>query len=132
MTPLEFPEHPVPPVFIDDHGDVSVFRNVADAASWIEPIDVQNREYASYDSLGRLLDLVTDGRSVHISLAEREPNHAEPLLGILYSYLRACGDTMVDDQRHQLPQIVFHFMRYAEEPPQSLWQRVTSLFQTKP
>ncbi len=131
MTLSEFPEEPVPPVFIDDHGDVSVFRSVPDAAKSIEPIDVQNCEYAGYDSLGRLLKLSTDGRFVRISLAERAPIHAEQLLATLRSFLSASDAAVADDTNYALPQIVSHFTRYAEEPPRSFWQTVASLFHTR-
>ena len=128
MTPNDFPEEPVSPVFIDDHGDVSVFRSVSDATTWIEAIDVQNEEYRGYDSLGRSLNLSTDGFSVRISLAERAPSHAESLLTVLRSFLHAISDPVADDSSYQLPQLVSHFTRYAQQPPRSLWQTVASLF----
>jgi hypothetical protein len=131
MTPPEFPQDPVPLVFIDDHGDVSAFRSSHDAATWIEPIDVQNREYIGYDSLGRLLELSTDGRSVHIGLAELTPAHAGQLLATLRSFLRASGDPVADDPSFELPEIASYFMRYVEIPPRSLWQALTSLFHTR-
>ena len=131
MSPLEFPEHPVPPVFIDDHGDVSVFRSVPEAASWIEPIDVQNREYVGYDALGRLLDLATDGRSVSISLVEQPPVHADQLHATLQRFLRGVADPVANDLSYDLPQLVSHFTRYAAQPRRSLWQTMVSLFHAR-
>ena len=128
MKSPEFSEEPVPPIFIDEHGDISTFRSVPDASRYVEPIDVQNREYSGYDSLGRLLELSTDGCSVRISLAEREPNHGKQLLAALRGFLRACGDSVADDPSYDLPQTVSYFTRYAENPPRSLWQMLTSLF----
>jgi len=132
MTPPEFPEHPAPPVFIDDHSDVSVFLSVPEAATWIEPIDVQNHEYSGYDSLGRLLNLTTDGRSVRISLDEQSPTHADRLHATLQSFLRDVGDPVSDDTSYDLPRLVAHFTRYAPKPQRSLWQTVTSLFHARP
>lgn len=48
-------DQPVPPIFVDEHGDVSAFRSVSYAESWMEPIDIENREYTAYDASGRLL-----------------------------------------------------------------------------
>ena len=131
MTPTDFPEQPVPPVFINEHGDLSVFRSVSDATAWIEAIDVQNEEYCGYDSLGRSLNLSTDGFSVRISLAERVPTHVESLLAILHSFLHALSDPVAEDSSYQLPELVSHFTRYTQQPPRSLWQAVTSLFHTR-
>lgn len=132
MMPPDFPGEPVPPVFIDNRGDVSVFRSVPDAETYIEAIDVQNREYDGFDSLGRLLELSTDGRFVHIALAERTPTHADQLTIVLRSFLHAVGDTVAEDSSYMLPQLVSHFTRYTIERPRGLWQTITSLFQTRP
>lgn len=47
-----------PPIIIDEHGDISIFQSVEDAARYIEPIDVRKNEYVAYDSSGFLLELV--------------------------------------------------------------------------
>lgn len=114
MKSPEFPEEPVSPVFIDEHGDVSVFRSVAAAVAYIEPIDVRNREYCGYDSLGRLLDLSCFAGAVRISLAERIPTHTVVLLALLRSFLRASGDTGGDDLSDSLPHLVSRAEQYAE------------------
>jgi hypothetical protein len=79
---------PIPPIFVNDHGDVSAFRSVRFAESWMEPIDIENREYTAYDASGRLLALAADRRRVQISLAEQEPTHSEELAASLYTVLR--------------------------------------------
>ena len=49
----------------DRAGDVTLFENIADAESWLEPIDVQNGGYFAYLLDGRQLKLcVVKGRGI--------------------------------------------------------------------
>lgn len=43
-----------------DSGEVRLFPNLASLESQIEAIDVENREYSAYDSLGREVELSVD------------------------------------------------------------------------
>jgi hypothetical protein len=88
-TPLD---QPTPPIFVDDHGDISVFRSVGFAESWMEAIDIENEEYTAYDASGRLLALSADRRQTHIALAEEEPTHSSELAQKLQKFLRAVKD----------------------------------------
>ena len=108
------PALPTPPIFVDDHGDVSVFRSVPFAESWMEPIDIENREYTAYDAAGRLLALSADRRRCYIALAEQEPTHSAELLERLRKFLRAVKDPVGDDPTYDLPRLVTHFDRYAD------------------
>jgi len=107
-------DQPIPPIFVDDHGDVSAFRSVSYAESWMEPIDIQNCEYTAYDASGRILALSADRRRVHISLAEKEPTHSEPLAKALRHFLRRVKDPVGDDPSCDLARLVAHFDRYAD------------------
>ena len=64
---------------------------------------MQNQEYIGYDSLGRLLQLTTDGRSIQISLSENQPNHANELTNKLRTYLVAVHDSIANDSNYDLP-----------------------------
>src|SRR6478736_5827688 len=89
-----------PPIFVDNRGDVSVFRSVSYAESYLEPIDIENREYIAYDASGRLLALSADRRRVYISLAEPKPTHGEALENALRHFLRAIKDPVGDDRNY--------------------------------
>jgi hypothetical protein len=47
----------IPPIIVDEYGDLAFFRSAADAERYLEPIDVKNEEYTAYDSVGRRLTL---------------------------------------------------------------------------
>lgn len=46
----------VPPVIVDERGDVQPYPSVASAIRAVETVDVSNEEYAFYDSTGRVLE----------------------------------------------------------------------------
>lgn len=93
------------PIIIDNFGDLLVFNSVEDAQNYIEPIDVQNKEYIAYDSEGRLLDiliitekpnrfssLVGKGEQIVLQPAESEPRHATELHNKLIHYFTQLGE----------------------------------------
>lgn len=54
---------PLPPIFLDEHGDIAAFASLADAVADVEAIDVLNDEYEAFDAEGRALVLhARDGR----------------------------------------------------------------------
>ena len=48
---------PQPPILAFEGEEVHVFRSVDNAATYFEPIDVENDEYAVFDSIGRRIQL---------------------------------------------------------------------------
>lgn len=50
----------------DVPGDVSLFRSIADAEQWLEPVDVRNGEYFAYTLDGRELGLTIESGCVKI------------------------------------------------------------------
>jgi hypothetical protein len=46
-----------PPIIVSEHGDISFYRNAAEAELALEAIDVRNGEYIAFDGLGRPLVL---------------------------------------------------------------------------
>ena len=46
-----------PPIIVIENGDVTIFESVEKAQNGLEPIDVKNGEYVTYDRDGRLLHL---------------------------------------------------------------------------
>lgn len=84
------------PIYIIDHGDVSVYEKVSDACFNLEAIDIVNQEYEGYDSEGRLLRLSVNnpkldlwGREISIIIepAEEVPSHVDQVRKMLIEYL---------------------------------------------
>lgn len=46
----------VPPVIVDENGDVQPYHSMESAIRAVEAVDVANNEYAFYDSTGRVLE----------------------------------------------------------------------------
>jgi hypothetical protein len=61
-----------PPIFIDEHGDITAFESVEHAELSLEAVDVRNQEYVAYDSDGKLLN-VGVGPADSISISEISP-----------------------------------------------------------
>lgn len=89
-----------PPVFVRSD-DLYIFDTVADAESWLEPVDVEPDKHG-YDAEGRALlvrvvgkvkkgwlGIDQSGARVEVSLAEESPTHAEELRGELVRWLTA-------------------------------------------
>lgn len=93
------------PIILYGDGGVDLFKSLAEAESYAEPIDVRNHEYVAYDSEGRKLQLrieeeVLTGRLgigktvkeiVRIIQVDEIPTHADELKNILRSALENLG-----------------------------------------
>jgi len=79
------------PVIVDEHGSILAFESFKDAALYLEPIDVQNDEYISYDGEGRLLRLIATSPRITIEYSESEPHHADELRKLLIGFLERTG-----------------------------------------
>jgi hypothetical protein len=75
------------PVVIVEGWDVSLFESVAEAESYLEPVDVSDGVYFGFDAEGRLSRIETDGVRVRIRTAEKEPIHVEELEDLLRGFL---------------------------------------------
>lgn len=81
------------PIIINAHGDVSFYADAVVAARALEPIDVRNNEYVTYDSLGYTLQLVPGHQRVTISGCTSGTPKPEELESVLRSfYERAAGE----------------------------------------
>jgi hypothetical protein len=79
-----------PPIILDNRGDLLIFGSANDAVAYVEPIDVENKEYVAYDSEGCLLSLSVRGRWIKriiIEPQETDPAHGEELRGKLEKFL---------------------------------------------
>ncbi|HEV8044371.1 MAG TPA: hypothetical protein VGP38_04265, partial [Rubrobacter sp.] len=75
------------PVVIVEGWDVSLFESVAEAESYLEPVDVSDGVYFGFGAEGRLSRIETDGVRVRIRTAEKEPIHVEELEDLLRGFL---------------------------------------------
>lgn len=66
-------------------GDVTIFRTKSEAAMYIEPIDVLNREYQVYSIDGQMLDLDILNGEVRIERSKINKNKSDRLRVILES-----------------------------------------------
>jgi hypothetical protein len=77
------------PIFLNESrnpgqlGDLRVFDDADGLRAGIEAVDVENGEYAAYDAEGRLLSLLTDGKTVSVRENEPQPTHAADLTRLL-------------------------------------------------
>lgn len=68
---------------IDTPGDASIYQTVQELTVHVEPVDVENDAYFTFDAEGRLTVLETDGRTATIRAAEPETNHRDDLAKLL-------------------------------------------------
>ena len=101
----------VPPVIVDDHGDVDFFASVEDAEVYLEPWAVEEG-FTVYDSEGRLLELRVERRESHvlfglirskvdhvrIEAVEDDPHHARQLRATLLTFLERVGISFDNSQ----------------------------------
>lgn len=105
-------QHPTPPIFVNEHGDLGVYATAEDAQHDLEAIDVNNKEYVAYDAEGRLLRLETPGDEVLVSLAEPTPNHTGELEQAIRGFLRRLGDPTSEDAASTLATLVAYCRRF--------------------
>jgi len=77
---------------IEAPGDVSLFESVFAAERYLEPEDVENKEYFIFDSEGQRLRPLVEGRSVRLTQSETDPNQAETLRSMLAWLLELAGN----------------------------------------
>jgi hypothetical protein len=80
-----------PPIIAVSRGDLHAFETIAQAESYMEPVDVRNGEYVVFDSEGRLLVplVASNGNRERTVLksAESTPAHASDLRNTLLRFL---------------------------------------------
>ncbi|MFL6090456.1 MAG: hypothetical protein ACJ71Z_09975 [Aeromicrobium sp.] len=55
---------PVPPIVVDEDGDIEVYSSVEDVRAWLEAYDVKEGRYEAFDSHGRRLEFAIQGYAV--------------------------------------------------------------------
>lgn len=97
-----------PPLIVDEHGDLELFRDAAALEGYLEAIDVENNEYIVYDSEGRLVELTTmvvptralfgllkgTAEAVRVAGWEADPTHAAELAAKLRETLKQLDEAV--------------------------------------
>ncbi len=118
---------PRPPLFFWEPRDLTVFRSVDEAESYLEAVDVRSGDVGrGYDALGRKLEVSVEEREkrsvlgrtklelVRIALSDDRSEHADELREILVTYLEACGakDPGASNESATLEQLIGLAVRY--------------------
>ncbi len=82
---------PLPPIVLDDSGDIQVFPSVEAACREIEAIDVKEGVYEAFDTRGRRLYLSVDGDRVTADLASPIVDDSVELLNRLRRFISRVG-----------------------------------------
>jgi hypothetical protein len=99
-----------PPIIADNRGDLCVFETIAQAESYMEPVDVRNGEYVVFDSEGRSLVPVvaSNGNRERTVLksAESTPAHAKALRDALIRFLAKTRFASPSPEKMSLAQLL--------------------------
>jgi hypothetical protein len=102
-----------PPIIVDEHGGVEIYKTIEEAAMDLEAVDVENNEYVAYDSEGRLLRLIpTSVHAVTIESAEQEPSHTDELHAVLFKFLMDNGERASWLKEASLQELVTKALEY--------------------
>jgi len=127
-----------PPIFVRSD-DLYIFTSVAEAESYLEPVDVEPDEQG-YDSEGRLLRVVVRGEvkrsgisidqsraRVELVLAEEVPTHAEELRAVLGDWL-ARAEQVTVSPGDSLSDLVKRARKYALDTAVAPQRRMSLAF----
>lgn len=101
------------PIFVIEGEDVIIFNSLEDVQSQLEPIDVRNNIFISYDAEGKLVKIETDGRYINVKLVEEEPMHVAELEALLRNYLIAMKEPEAEEATCDLQCLVQLSLKYA-------------------
>lgn len=101
-------DEPTPPIFVWEPADLATFDSVAEAESYLEPVDVRGELYTAYDADGRRLALGIRGEPssflwkkfekefVTIRCDDNSVSHRGELQRILTEYLVRIGSPVAE------------------------------------
>ena len=91
----------VPPIVLDENGDVQIFPSVDAVTSYVEAIDVLNNEYAFYDSTGRVLEAQVRNGKVSLTPTDKSESDSAVLRNHIARVLSLLG--VSDETAARLP-----------------------------
>jgi len=84
------------PVFLNEHGDVAIFKSLEAMVAQVEAFDVENGEYEFFDAAGHRLAATVSGYDVTIALDPKGALEAERLEEILRLHFRGLRSHLQD------------------------------------
>jgi hypothetical protein len=108
------------PIIADDFGDLLIFDSLKKAESYLEAIDVKQRDYPVYDSEGRRLSarVVKDGKKperVAIVEPDKEPRHESELRALLIAFLDKVLQPRENLESLPLQELILRALRFKTE-----------------
>jgi hypothetical protein len=103
--------NPKAPIYLSDGDDLNIFKDIRDAISYIEPIDIHY--YTGYDSKGRELKLNNNNGIVEIKLANFQKNNPNKLKNILIAYFKNVDNEFYNINIDSLDALVEYSLKYA-------------------
>lgn len=86
----------LPPIIVDENGDLEVYRDVEDACSALEAIDVLDGVYVAYDSRGYPLSIETSGSiATGMSISPGTTPRPDDLVRRLRHFVESVGSDRV-------------------------------------
>ena len=121
--------NPVPPFFLSQPGDLSIFASLERMCRSVEAVDVKDNSYVAFDSLGARIELrVVNERSpgkwfffltpvitgdVVARWSDAEPRHESELRERMYRVLQLHGDDEIEVLKSlPLNELVARVLRY--------------------
>lgn len=91
------------------------FANLNEAEDYLEPIDVENREYVGYDREGRRLDISVDGGRVRLQMRDEDQVRSQELAELVRDFLTRCSVDVT--QNDNLEQLLSRAEQFQFKPP---------------
>lgn len=107
----------VPPVIVDENGDVQPYPSVESAIRAIEAVDVANNEYAFYDSTGRVLQGHVQKGKVNLVPTSRFEADSPVLRSRILKVLSLLGVTEQSLNNAPFSDLAHLFLRAHEKRP---------------
>ncbi|WP_239335446.1 hypothetical protein [Frankia sp. CiP3] len=119
-----------PPFILNEHGDVEVFDSEVELLSYVESIDILNKEYEVWDSSGRKfglradLKMLTDGPLQELELEALLRRYARYLYGNGYVSHEPLSKASIKD----LIDFICHFQRTRVGCKEHFFVRIKKMF----
>ncbi len=103
------------PIFVFEGSHVDMFMRVADAAQYLEAIDVNAGIFEGFDARGRSLSIIANyADEIKITLSEQVPTHQDELRKRLLHSLDHVGYEIQPSERESLSIVVASYVQYIE------------------
>ncbi len=119
-----------PPFILNEHGDVEVFDSEVELLSYVESIDILNKEYEVWDSTGRKFGLRADPKM--LTDGPLQEHELEELLRRYVRYLYSNGYVSSEPSSKEsiqgLIDFICHFQRARCRYKEHFFVRIKKMF----